>query len=841
MIGPAPNSILLSYLKYAINSQMVSYSNLILAITKFEDFSRDYCVISLLELIENICPHLSCYGKAEECMSLCRALLSCLLWLLQCITHCLDRIHMAQAPQTSEPLPTVPPTAPPPLGLLPSCASALEKVLGGARNRAFLHIARLEEQSIWSLVEQTTWKIPEFLNSIGCPNDVKRRLEECTMVIKRIPSLLLLGEEQSTHVEFPTIQALITLEGTTNLTAEGQPLVEHLLIVKRVQHIPMRFMLLEIWKACMVGLIESPEGIEELKWTAFTFLKMPQVLLKLKKFHQGDKDFNDELNLALESLVKLTPLLDKADHRCNCDCFQLILQECGKFGILSESQNQKLVAFRTTDRDQVPQAKSPENSNVQPNPMLILRAEPTVTNILKTMEGDHSKCVEGLLGVLGHMLTGKSLDLLLAAGAAGRKLKSFARKFSKLNEYAKHGSGESTKASQVRALFFDISFLMLCHITQLYGSEVITSDPVIGGEPTFFESWMQLCMPEEGKSLNPDHVLRVEPGKVEVLLSHLNSSIEMKLTQVKWHEVCASLPGVMSEVLNAWELGLLNMEAVQKITDNLKGRLCSLAVCAVAWLVSHIRVLGLEEREKPLQLIQLLVTPVAGEPTMQFYSERVAIMSSIIERMCTEVMQQTGTRIKFQGNSPADGSHCRDLLPGTHPIRELLQSAFASAMSRGLLDTRALLTLEAVMHTGGTHWFTDNLIKELLKETRKDCADRAVELLYGVFSLDLHQLTLSLLGHVLPPLLTTPAKWHCLTAPPGRALARLAVWCAITSYSTHSRSQISAKYRKRPREDVEDYISLFPLDDTQPSKLLRLLSSNDEDNNTLSSPGVMMT
>lgn len=34
----------------------------------------------------------------------------------------------------------------------------------------------------------------------------------------------------------------------------------------------------------------------------------------------------------------------------------------------------------------------------------------------------------------------------------------------------------------------------------------------------------------------------------------------------------------------------------------------------------------------------------------------------------------------------------------------------------------------------------------------------------------------------------------------------------------------------------QDYISLFPLDDTQPSKLMRLLSSNDEDGNTLSSP-----
>lgn len=49
----------------------------------------------------------------------------------------------------------------------------------------------------------------------------------------------------------------------------------------------------------------------------------------------------------------------------------------------------------------------------------------------KTVDADHSKSPEGLLGVLGHMLSGKSLDLLLAAAAATGKLKSFARKFIK--------------------------------------------------------------------------------------------------------------------------------------------------------------------------------------------------------------------------------------------------------------------------------------------------------------------------------------------------------------------------------------------------------------------------
>lgn len=39
-----------------------------------------------------------------------------------------------------------------------------------------------------------------------------------------------------------------------------------------------------------------------------------------------------------------------------------------------------------------------------------------------------------------------------------------------------------------------------------------------------------------------------------------------------------------------------------------------------------------------------------------------------------------------------------------------------------------------------------------------------------------------------------------------------------------------------PPSVPQDYISLFPLDDTQPSKLMRLLSSNEEDSNILSSP-----
>uniref|UniRef100_A0A670JQ74 Mediator of RNA polymerase II transcription subunit 24 n=1 Tax=Podarcis muralis TaxID=64176 RepID=A0A670JQ74_PODMU len=168
-----------------------------------------------------------------------------------------------------------------------------------------------------------------------------------------------------------------------------------------------------------------------------------------------------------------------------------------------------------------------------------------------------------------------------------------------------------------------------------------------------------------------------------------------------------------------------------------------------------------------------------------------------------------------------------NFLPAKKPIKEVLMGVFSKVLEKGWVDS--------------LYWFCNNLVKELLKETRKEHAMRAVELLYSIFCLDMQQLTLTLLGHILPNLLTDSSKWHMLMDPPGKALAKLSVWCASSSYSSHNKGQTSAWQRKRHREDIEDYTSLFPLDDTQPSKLMRLLSSNEEDTSILSSPNRTMS
>ncbi|KAM9005615.1 mediator of RNA polymerase II transcription subunit 24 isoform X1 [Antechinus flavipes] len=820
MIGPSPNPLILSYLKYAISSQMVSYSTVLTAISKFDDFSRDLCIQALLDIMDMFCDRLSCHGKAEECIGLCRALLSALHWLLRCTIASAERLREGTTAGEKQ---------------LTMCLQRLHKILSSTKNRALLHIAKLEEASSWTAIEQSLLKLGDTFASLN-NSHLQSQAEECGALVRSIPIMLSMHSEQLHKTGFPTVHAVVLLEGTMNLTGEMQPLVEQLMMVKRMQRIPSPLFILEIWKACFVGLIESPEGTEELKWTAFTFLKIPQVLVKLKKYPQGDKDFTEDVNCAFEFLLKLTPLLDRADQRCNCDCINLLLQECSKQGLLSEMNKDSLTEKRIADREQSPWLKSAENANIQPNPGLILRAEPTVTNILKTMDADHSKSPEGLLGVLGHMLSGKSLDLLLAAAAATGKLKSFARKFISLNEFTKHINGENSKAASVRALLFDISFLMLCHVAQTYGSEVILSESSTVGEVPFFETWMQMCMPEEGKILNPDHpCFRPDSTKVESLVALLNNTSETKLVQIlKWHEACLSISAAILEILNAWENGVLAFESIQKITDNIKGKVCSLAVCAVAWLVAHVRMLGLDEREKSLQMIRQLVGPLSSENTLQFYNERVVIMSSILEHMCADVLQQTATQIKF----PCTGMDTMpywNLLPPKRPIKEVLTSIFAEVLEKGWVDSRSIHVFDTLLHMGGVYWFCNNLVKELLKETRKEYTLRAVELLYSIFCLDMQQVTLVLLGHILPGLLTDSAKWQSLMDPPGTALAKLAVWCALSSYSTH-KGQASSRQKKRHREDIEDYISLFPLDDTQPSKLMRLLSSNEDDANVLSSP-----
>lgn len=108
----------------------------------------------------------------------------------------------------------------------------------------------------------------------------------------------------------------------------------------------------------------------------------------------------------------------------------------------------------------------------------------------------------------------------------------------------------------------------------------------------------------------------------------------------------------------------------------------------------------------------LLINLVLPEPEPEVLSPspRVVIMSSILEHMCADVLQQTATQIKFPSTG-VDTMPYWNLLPPKRPIKEVLTDIFAKVLEKGWVDSRSIHIFDTLLHMGGVYWFCNNLIK----------------------------------------------------------------------------------------------------------------------------------
>lgn len=86
-----------------------------------------------LIVLESFVLSSSCHGKAEECIGLCRALLTVVAWLLQgCDWYCEKLREMGPSVSTE--------------ASLRACLDRLHALMSSTKNRALVHIAWLEDQ-----------------------------------------------------------------------------------------------------------------------------------------------------------------------------------------------------------------------------------------------------------------------------------------------------------------------------------------------------------------------------------------------------------------------------------------------------------------------------------------------------------------------------------------------------------------------------------------------------------------------------------------------------------------------------------------------------------------------
>ncbi|XP_013388960.1 mediator of RNA polymerase II transcription subunit 24-like isoform X2 [Lingula anatina] len=801
LVGTSPNTLVLSYLKHVQSTQIITTASVLKSVMKYEDLARPYCIKSLLELVTGMLAKISSHAYSEDSIALCKTLQQTVNWALQLAYRGLQSLQDNK--QAAEYL-----------GIVDRSCDLVAMVMKSESSKALMYIAKFEDSESARQLEQTEMNVRGVFNQLQPACITAQLKEKVEGILKGIENIYVIpttsqpSVSMTTRSVLSTVSVMLNIEAVLNPTNDVRPIMEQLILLERAKKVERTDLYCLILRACFMGMIDSKDGTEELKWAAFTYLKLP---LLFAKFSQKSplRDCSKDLETAFEKFLNYVPLLDLTDSKCNCDCLSLFLKKLCTHGLLSDAQCKKLLARRMKDTQK---PKTPVQQNQQPSASLILRAEPTVASILKTLDADYSKSQESLLGILFHMLSGRSFELILAAAAATGKLQSFAMKMIKFNEFAKQASGDTDQAAQTTALLFDITFLMVCHIAQLYGSEIISSN--IECADSFFAQWVKRCLPEDGKAKCLDNnSFQPDPLKVESLLQQFNAGGELKTSHTKWQDVCNNIPFTVQEVLYAWEHGAIMRDTVRTMMGNIKSKLCCLPVVVVSWLCTHISSLNSTARMKPLQMIDMLQQPVVHSQTPdtanQYYSERSTLMNNIILKMAADLLPATTNKTSLSGKSD---------------LHATLKQTFLASYRKGWLSIQALHDLEQLYCTGGAEWFCETLVKEMLQFTRVEELEHAVALVSAIFFIDMDQLTLSLLHSTLPQILQGMSFKPGIVDPRGRALIRLCVFCIGATHTMKGfprvpSSPMKSGGKKRSRREVEIEDIEFGTGEARPSKI----------------------
>ncbi|XP_026468595.1 mediator of RNA polymerase II transcription subunit 24-like [Ctenocephalides felis] len=796
VIGAGANQLVLSYLHHTLSCQMVSYAAVLIKISKFDEFEKPHCLISLLEFLETIQPGITCRNKAEEDL-LASAILSIVHWLLQIYhyTLCSFVIPTSQdSTQTKIEFPE----------LLDKPTKILEAFVSCDFIMALMYLAKHDDEDLHLKIIKKCNEINSMITLAELDRSIQDSLQKlCNL---DAVSKLIEPDEPVTYC----IQALLTVDVVVNPCADTQTYVNQLLMIQSFKGYSNPRLYCELIRACLISLHDVNDAARESMWGAFTFLKVPEIIERLNNPYKDKKDYSQDVVSAFELLLQYTSLLDLMDTKSSCNIIEYVLGGMLKHRLVNESHVKTFAAMRAPRSEILIKLDTSKTLSI---PTMITRAEPTLAGILKTLSVGCDTLADALLCMLCQVLTGKSFELILAVATVQGTLKQFVSELIKCNESSKELCDEVGKNAQTKMLLFDVSFLMLCSIVQTYGSENVLD---INGD-SFFEEWVRTCMVERFKPKSPDRmVARCDHATVETLLVQFNSGeSDFKNSQISWSKACMHIGAVVQEVLRAWEQGSLSPADVKRILDALRSKACSLAACAAAWLCAHMRVAHQDALLKPMNMVQQLLNPVAVNPGTdaanssasgdesnggsssilqsggEHFKERSGLMFQIVRKMQYDVHPTTLSKSKVLNVSHS--------IVSPKPIYEQLQTVWADVQNRGWLNVEATLTLESLLNTGGSSWFVTSLVGLVLEQQRShDSLIRAVDTAFAAFSLSSESCAVALLEDVLPRALRSEKRAEeALTEPGAGALAALTARCVLACLSAQDHSTTASLKRSR--------------------------------------------
>lgn len=759
--GSGANQVILSYLRHSLCSHLISYAAVLKWISNYDKEHHSHLLLALLEFIDSIIPAVTCNNRQEE-----NLILEATNGLVRWLWNVYNRPCQSEEDDSR---------------IKRKVANVLEKICGNEFLLGILCLAKVDNPGPMADVAEGLSVRNQAIGSKAAAVELKIESHFQMLLDLQVDKLDIMRiERRSSPAITYILQPLLVVELLNNPSNDTR-IISQLLLVQKLKRFSRSEFYCQILRSCLLTLQNVIGTSRGALWCAFTFIKIPQILLKLDLDRSGRdmaSDTHPDLLQAIDLLLEETSLLDILDFKCSLNTLECLMKEFQKHKLVTEKHTEHYAAKRESISTNVQKL---DTTNQTPSIVkFVTRAEQPLSGILKTLSMDYNKVQEALPGLLFQILHGNSLELILSVATVEGKLKTFVNRLIKCNECSKQVPGETGKPAATRALIFDVTFLYLAYIVQTCGAAVILEE---NGD-SFFETWVRNTMVDRRKPKSPMTIVRAcDQAKVDELLLILNGTSQSggANTNLKWHEIAETTPGMLYQVILAWENGISTNE-VKVILENLKAKMGVYSVCAASWLCSYMYAINEDEHHKPLNMIQQLL---AGDeemtPVAENLKERLSLTNKIIRRMQAE-FQSRGTRV---GGSDLS-------VMSSNPLEESFNEAWKEIQDRKWLPVDVGQKLQSLYESCGSFWLVQRLVQELDNCKYVTEIDQVTDLVFAIMHLDIESTTVAFISELLPVLMMSE-----LPHPYTTAVARLCVYVILSAVEKSQLETMAKKKRTR--------------------------------------------
>uniref|UniRef100_H2ZGH8 Mediator of RNA polymerase II transcription subunit 24 n=1 Tax=Ciona savignyi TaxID=51511 RepID=H2ZGH8_CIOSA len=777
-IGSSPNLLMLGYISYALDCGMLSYASVISAISKHEELSKIESTKGVYNLLQQ-CLQFVCNNKVtEDAMELCFSLRIVLQWLLRNIEQYLKGVRDIYGSAAEE--------------LIKLNCQTLELIATQPRTAGLLTIARFAESGIWNHIEtdlavikNTSGQHPMY-GEISTSCHHVSQLSKCSIAQKPVYKL------QTSGAVYHSILTLILLEVEERKLTNVEGIVQQLMLLSNVHGLTTRKLIFRLIQACFMLYLDAVDTELEQEWCAMVFLRLPKIILQTKRTNYRHKisnnkiaEFNSDLEDALKMMLKLDSLLDTIDQlREGMNCIQLFTEQLMKKDRINESFHQELNKLRSEMMEGMPSNNGQERCL---NPVILLKADSTIEQLVKLFSSaDFSAEPENLLSTFAGMRTMSSFNALTAAAATTGQLADFASVLINCNNVMKSSSAETMKSAQIRAVLFDITFLMVCYMIKLYDKEaiIVSFNAQSKDEIPILLHWANTWWLDQ---INQISSVKYEsdPSRVENLIQVLRNSQEFKLSMTKWNDICINLPQAVIELLIARQKGAIQLSEVIRACCFIRDG-CPLAVTmSVIAAVARSARLVVAHKDHIKVLSTLVEKSSVQSQSNMMYNERYIFFQSLCETIVSDLLPS----LKQDGST----------LDKNKLHSEVLQQTLSTTRKIGWINRDGIAKFSECFNMLGVFGFMRQAMKHILKETRLNEITTTVDIVFGIMRLDIISTTMYLLKHGIPDFLKQDSQ--PLASPLGRAIAKMAVAgldLALNESALQQKSQLPPSKRQNP-------------------------------------------